>query len=237
MTPTLSGSAVVVVGGTSGIGLAIAQAAHREGARVTVASRNPERADPGALEGLAVERCDMSVPADVARLFDAADELDHVVVTGAEMEHGAVLEADLSLVERNFRSRFWGSVLIVRAAAPKLSEGGSITLTSGNAVTKAFPGEAFPGASAGAVEALARTLAVELAPIRVNVLCPGFIDTPLMDFLGDDRDAILQGVAAERMPVGRIGTADDIAHAAHFLMTNGYVTGLSLLVDGGYNLT
>jgi NAD(P)-dependent dehydrogenase (short-subunit alcohol dehydrogenase family) len=233
---TLAGQHVVVIGGTAGIGLATARAAASAGAIVTVASRNPDSRG-NSLDGFNVERCDISESASVASLFEGIDNLNHLVVTAAEMEHGHVLDADLDLVNRNFTSRFWGSVAAVRAAVPKMPSVGSITLTSGNAVDKAFPGEAFPGASAGAVEALMRTLAVEIAPIRVNVLCPGFIDTSLLDFLGEERNTILGQIVTTRMPVGRIGTPEDVAHAALFLMTNGYVTGLSLLIDGGYQLT
>jgi NAD(P)-dependent dehydrogenase (short-subunit alcohol dehydrogenase family) len=234
----LSGRHVVVLGGSSGIGYAVAQSAREAGAEVTIASRSRERLQRAAagIPGIHILPCDMRDEEQVRRLFAESGSIDHVVVTAAEVSIGPVLEARKDDVRRNFDSRVWGSISVAKHAVHRLTEQGSITLMSGVAAWRGLPGEAVGAASVGAIEALARALAVELAPIRVNALCPGLVDTTLLDeVLGGHRDAVVQSFA-EKLLVKRIGAPEEIAHAALFLMTNGYVTGTTLHIDGGHLL-
>jgi NAD(P)-dependent dehydrogenase (short-subunit alcohol dehydrogenase family) len=133
-------------------------------------------------------------------------------------------------------TRFWGSLYAAKYGAERMN-GGSITFMSGTSAWKPTGGSAVGAASCGAIEAFARSLAIELAPIRVNTIAPGFIDTPLIDELaGAMKSAFIEREAA-RLPVKRIGTPEDIADAVLFLMKNGFVTGITLTVDGGRMLT
>jgi NAD(P)-dependent dehydrogenase (short-subunit alcohol dehydrogenase family) len=130
--------------------------------------------------------------------------------------------------------RVWGAVYAAKYCTPKMTRGGSITFCSGTAAVRpSQAGNPVAAASGGAVEALARALAVQLAPVRVNTVQPGLVDTPLHDqTMGDQREERLAAIA-KRLPVGRIGRPEDIAHAVVFLMENGYVTGTTLTIDGG----
>ncbi|MEU5994645.1 SDR family oxidoreductase [Spirillospora sp. NPDC047418] len=234
----LAGCSVVVLGGSSGIGLATARSALAAGAEVTIASRSRERLAQTAadLPGSRAVPCDMRDENQVKGLFAAVGRIDHLVITAAEVGIGPALEVEKADVQCNFDTRVWGSFFAAKHAAPRMTAGGSITLMSGVAAWRGLPGEAVGAASVGAIEAFGRALAVELAPIRVNTLCPGLVDTTLLDeVLGDQRNSIVQHFA-EKLLVGRIGKPAEIAHAALFLMTNGYVTGTTLHIDGGHLL-
>jgi NAD(P)-dependent dehydrogenase (short-subunit alcohol dehydrogenase family) len=229
-------STVVILGGSSGIGLAAAQAAVKEGAHVVIAGRDRGRLT-AALEQLPnaeAVSADMTDRSSLDALFTHVGDFDHLLITAAQLVSGTLLDADPDDLRLNFDSRFWGSVAATRAALPFLREAGSVTFTSGVASHRPFPGEAVAAASAAAVESLARALSLELAPIRFNTLCPGVIDTPLLrNVLGDGAQAFYDGFGAQ-VPLGRIGHPQDLGHAAVFLMTNSYTTGSVLHVDGGY---
>lgn len=234
----LSGRHVIVLGGSSGIGYAVARSARDAGAEVTIASRSRRRVERAAagIPGSRGTPCDMRDEEQVKRLFEEARSVDHVVVTAAEIGVGPVSSIGIEHMQRNFHSRVWGSFFVAKHAAPKLNAEGSITLMSGIAAWRALPGEAAGAASVGAIEAFARALAVELAPIRVNALCPGLVDTTLLGgVLGDHRDAVVKHFT-DKLLVKRIGKPEDVADAALFLMTNGYITGTTLHIDGGHRL-
>mgnify|MGYP000844011473 CR=1 FL=1 len=233
---SLNNTTVVVLGGSSGIGLATAQAAQAEGARVIITGR-----DAGRLE---TARVALGGHAD-AKVLDAADEtgtrelfaglpaLDHVFITAGTLVLDAKLAPDTSTLAPAMDMRFWGALYAAKYAAPKIRPGGSITFMSGTASRRPLPGASVATASCGAVDAFARGLALDLAPIRVNTIQPGYVDTPLFDgIFGAQRDEILAAAGA-KLPVGRVGRPDEIAQAVLFLMKNGYVTGINLVVDGG----
>lgn len=236
---SLGGSKVVVLGGSSGIGLAVAKAARDDGADVVIASRTTQKLDAarGALgEGVQTHAVDMTDEQAVSDMFAAVGSVDHLVITAAELGGGLVKETPANALKKAFDSRFWGSYYATQAAAPNMPRSGSITYFSGISAWKPFAGESVVAASACAMESFARTMAVELAPIRVNTVCPGIVDTPLLDvFFGDAREAAVAGLNGV-LPVGRIGRPDEIADAVVFLMTNGYMTGVTLHVDGGHRL-
>jgi NAD(P)-dependent dehydrogenase (short-subunit alcohol dehydrogenase family) len=235
----LEGARVLVIGGSSGIGLATARLARERGAGLWIAARDAERLERARRElgsGVEAIRADAADGLDMARLAQRIGSLDHVVCTAGAVVHAPRAAGDLDALRALADLRLAAALHVARELAPRLGPGGSITLMSGTASHKPHPGGALDAAACAAVEGLTRTLALELAPVRVNALCPGPIDTPLLAAaLGAARDAYLSRVA-EQLPVGRAGRAEDVAHAALFLMTCGFVTGVVLPVDGGLRL-
>jgi len=233
----LEGKRIVVLGGTSGIGLATAQAAARAGAQVVVASSTKRRVQealttlpPGA-EGHAV---DLARQEQLAGFFARCDRFDHLVFTAGERLQLAPLETmDLAVARRFFELRYWSALAAANEAAPRIRPGGSIVLTSGTAMLRPQRGWALAASICGAVESLTRALAIELAPIRVNVVVPGIVRTELWSSLSETDRAAMYRQAGATLPVGRVGEAEDIAEAYLYLIGNGYTTGQSLVVDGG----
>jgi NAD(P)-dependent dehydrogenase (short-subunit alcohol dehydrogenase family) len=233
---SLSNSTVVVLGGSSGIGLATARMAQAEGAQVIITGRSSSRLEqalatlaPGAI-GTVLDATD---EAGTAAFFADLTSLDHVFITAGELVLDGKLAPATAALHPALDTRFWGAVYAAKYAAPKLRAGGSITLMSGTAARRPLPGASVATASCAAVDGLARALALDLAPIRVNTIQPGYTDTPLFDgIFGAQRDEILAAAGA-KLPVGRIGRPEEIADAVLFLMKNGYVTGINLAVDGG----
>jgi NAD(P)-dependent dehydrogenase (short-subunit alcohol dehydrogenase family) len=231
---TLQDQRVVLLGGTSGIGLATARQAADQGATVIVASSNPETVQravatlPGSACGQAV---DLTDPAAVAAFFAGLDPFDHLVYTAGEaltlLEVGSM---DLAQAHRAFELRYFGALGAVSAAVPKLRPGGSVVLTTGAAGDRPSPGWSVAASICGAMDSLVRALAVELAPLRVNAVKPGVVRTPLW------RDALDYDETAQQLPVQRVGEAEDIATAFVYLMNQPYSTGSIVTVDGGHAL-
>lgn len=228
----LDGARVVVVGGTSGIGLAVAQAAAAAGASVTVAARNIERlADE--LPGAAAVRCDVADDASVAALFDAVGEHDHLVCTAASGFPSGLLRASVEDVRALVECKFWGQYRCARAAAPLIRGGGSMTFTSGIRSRRPVDGTGAFAVANSAVEGMGRALAVEIAPIRVNVIAPGAVDTPVFAGMpADVRASRLERMAAQTT-VGRIGSAEELAEVYLMALSNGFLSGVVIDVDGG----
>jgi len=235
---SLDRKTVVIVGGSSGIGLASAAAASALGARVVMAGRSEQNLDAARrdVEGrIEARRLDMTDDASIEAFFAAVGPLDHLVITASEAALGRFLEIDTADARRFFDSKFWGPYSVARRAAPQIRHGGSITFFSGAAGSRASPGFSCGSAINAAVEALSRTLAVELAPVRVNTISPGLVETPVWETIlpAQERDALFAETAA-KLPSGRIGRAEEIADAVLFLIRNAYTTGTTLFVDGGY---
>jgi NAD(P)-dependent dehydrogenase (short-subunit alcohol dehydrogenase family) len=238
---SLCNQRVVVIGGTSGIGLAVARSAARNGAEVIIVGRSPGNVATAldALPEASAELADVADEAAVQRLFERLGDIDHVALTAGGRVGGRLAEADLAALREDMDTRFWGAVHVCRIAAPRLRAGGSITLCSGAVSMKPAPGRSVVSAMVNAVESLGRALALELAPIRVNTIVPGIIDSPrLRSALAGrvDPDQHL-ATAYNHLPAARAGHLDEIAQAFVFAMTNGYFTGQTLVVDGGYTLT
>jgi NAD(P)-dependent dehydrogenase (short-subunit alcohol dehydrogenase family) len=237
---SLINTTVVILGGSSGMGLATAKAAKAEGARVLITGRSPERLEAarkklgGEVRTVAL---DISDETGTRALFSELDSVDHVFITAGALLFDPKLETDAKAVRPALDMRFWGAFNAAKFASAKMSAGGSITFMSGTAAIRPLRGASVATASCGAVEAFARALALELAPIRVNTIQPGLIDTPFLDTLGDDRRKAIVADYSARLPVGRVGRAEDVADAVLFLMKNGFVTGITLTVDGGGVLT
>jgi NAD(P)-dependent dehydrogenase (short-subunit alcohol dehydrogenase family) len=228
---------VAVVGGTSGMGLGIARAALDAGAAVVIAGRRPvaTRAELGS-DRVRHEVVDVTDEAAVRALFEGLPALDHVVVTAAPPPGSwqPLLAGDAAAYLRYLDDKLRGSLGVARWAAPKLRPGGTITFLTGAAAAR--PRTGIVSVAFTAVEALCRTLAFELAPLRVNTIRPGVVDSEMWSFLdGSARQAVFDR-ARTAFPARRIGTPADIAGAAMFLMTNPYVTGSVLEVTGGEQL-
>ena len=229
---SLSGEQVVVIGGSSGIGLAVAKMAHAEGAAVTIAGRTASRLAEAqrGVEGLDARVVDITDQTSVEALFDELPHVDHVLLSAGTLGNGAIVANSLDALHRIVDERLWGLVHTVRNAAPKM-DGGSITLMSGGISSRPRVGAAMFTGILAAVEALAPALALELAPVRVNCVTPGLVDTPLSN-TGPDAAARLQARAAA-LPVRRVGQPGDIAQVVLMLMQNAYLTGEVIHVDGG----
>lgn len=243
---SLAGTRIVIIGGSSGIGLATAKAAAARGARLVIGGRSPERLSRAAMEiGGAVEThsVDATDEPAVAALFARLGRFDHLTVlvpTAPDKSLSAklapFLEMEPGLFETVFRNRFWSQLWGARYGASQINAGGSIVLMSNSQPRKTIPHYAASCAAAGAIEALARTLAIELAPIRVNVIAPGFVATPGTGHIPPERRQSWDRIATAQ-PVKRLGRAEEIAHGMLFLMENAYATATVLDVDGGYRLT
>jgi NAD(P)-dependent dehydrogenase (short-subunit alcohol dehydrogenase family) len=232
----LEGQRVVVVGGTSGMGLATVRAATALGAEVVAAGRRP-LAERKPVVGAQQAEVDVTDEVSVRRLFEDVGELDHLLVTATAGTPGAFLDQDLAAARSFMDGKFFGSWSCARYAAPRLTgTGGSITFVTGGAVVRPPAHGSMITAAFAAVEALTRALAIELGPRRVNAIRPGYTDSDMWSSLPDAERDDLRRRVAQAMPVQRMGTPDDIAHAAVFLMTNPQVTGAVLEVTGGETL-
>lgn len=237
----LNGKNIVIIGGSSGMGLATAAAAATAGAAVTIASSDKSRLDtalaalPAGCAGIVV---DTRSETSVAEAFDRIGELDHLVYTAGNAVTPRPL-ADVTMDEARGLSevRFWGAVTAVKHAAPRIKPGGSITFTSGTIGVRPSRGTALAASSAAAIEGLTRGLAVELAPVRVNAVRAGAIRTPLWDAVPQERRTAVFAALAERTLTKTVGEPDQIAAAHLYLMSNDFVTGTVLTVDGGAILT
>jgi NAD(P)-dependent dehydrogenase (short-subunit alcohol dehydrogenase family) len=230
----------VVIGGSSGMGLATARRLAQAGAHVVIASRSEEKlkAALAVIEGKAdAKSLDFTDEEAVLRFFEAVGPFDHLVLMGAGLPAwGTFREIQTSALESAFKTKFWGYFFCAKYAAPYLRKNGSILFTIGGAARSAIPGTAGLAAVNGAIMCMAFTLAKELAPIRVNILSPGVVDTPAYDWMSaEEKQGFFQQMGGN-LPVGRVGKPDEIAEAALYLVANGYTTGAVLDVDGGGRL-
>ena len=232
-----SGQRVVVIGGSSGMGLAVAQAAAAAGAAVTIASSGQGRLDAALAQlpdGCAAVVLDTRDEASVAAAFGRLGQLDHLIYTAGDgVRPRPVTQVPLAEARALLDVRLWGSVAAVQHAAPRITAGGSIALTSGTIAVRPAAGAALASAGAAAVEGLVRGLAVELAPVRVNAVRPGAVRTPLWDALPEPQRTAALAAQAGRTLTRTTGDPAEIAAAHCYLMGNRFVTGTVLTVDGG----
>jgi len=253
---------VVVIGGSSGIGLAVARRSLADGATVVIAGRSRQRLDAACAElaqtemaqagpgqagpgqagpgqagpdaaPLSAYPADIGDLAQVTRLFEQVGTLSHLVVTAADLPYGPAVSLSEDSMVRAVRSKILGPLFAAQQAAPRITTPGSITFTSGVAASRPAPGGALAATVNGALEAMVRALALELAPIRVNAVSPGWVDTPVWNHLAtpDVKNARLAGLAA-RLPARRLGRPEDIANAVAFLIADDFVTGTVLHAEG-----
>ncbi|WUJ68859.1 SDR family oxidoreductase [Kribbella soli] len=231
---SLQNQRVVVLGGTSGIGLATAALAADHGATVIVASSNPEsvkRALESLPDSASGEAVDLTDSAAVKAFFDGIEPFDHLVFTAGEALTLLEIDSlDLDKARQAFELRYFAALGAVSAAAAKIRPGGSVVLTTGAAGDRPGPGWSVAASICGAIDSAVRALALELAPIRVNAVKPGVVRTPLW------RGGLDYDETARHLPVQRVGEPEDIASAYVYLMNQPYSTGSIVSVDGGHVL-
>lgn len=228
---------VVVVGGSSGIGLAVAQQAATQGAKVVIVSSNAERVQKavecigGEAQGQAVNVSDEGA---VATFFAKLGSFDHLIFTaGDTLQLNELVATDLTKARHAFELRYWAALAAVKYASPHIRKDGSIVLTTGVAGRRPHKGWTVAASVCGTIEAMTCALAVELAPIRVNAVCPGVVRTNLWQSMSEDARERLYESVGKSLLVGRVGEACEIARAYLFLMQEGYSTGQTVVLDGG----
>ena len=251
MGTSLAGKKVLVIGRSSGIARAIVEATLTEGARVTVAGRDAEKLRQGYTDeapadealaaglrpGVAVETVDITDDSSIQALAERMGTVDHIVTTASARARGLLQDLQRESLRQSFDTKVIGPAMLAKHFAPRISEDGSFTLFSGVAAFKPAVGYLGVAITNGAADFLTRSLALELAPIRVNALSPGVIDTGIWDALGESGKREYFEHFRTHNPARRIGDVEDIAQAAVFVMTNRFLTGVTLRVDGGEPLT
>jgi len=237
---------VLVIGGSSGMGLALARRCLADGARVVIAGRSAARlaaaseqlartlpAGGGTDDRFAAIVADIGDRAQLGRLFEETGKLSHLVVTAADLPYGPVGTLTEDDMMRAVKSKVTGPLQAAQLAAQRISGPGSITFTSGIAAYRPIPGGALGAIVNGAIESMVRALALELAPVRVNAVSPGWVDTPVWDRIAkpDAKRARFTDMAA-RLPGRRLCQAEDIANAICFLISDSFVTGTVLHAEG-----
>jgi NAD(P)-dependent dehydrogenase (short-subunit alcohol dehydrogenase family) len=236
MEPQLQGQTVVVLGGSAGIGLETARLARAEGAEVVITGRNAERLenaarDVGAARSAAFDAGD---PSAIERFFqEQPGQIDHVMVTAGAPRYGPLLDMDPEEARAAISEHLVQTAVVARNVVGKVRSGGALLFIGGTGGRRAGIGMWAIGAVTAAMPALVANLAVELAPIRVNLIAPGFVDTPLSArLLGDDLEARREDLR-KKLPIGRVIGPEDVAALAVHLMTNTALTGATYDIDGG----
>jgi len=232
---------IVIVGGSSGIGLATARLLLEQGHRVTITGRNTDRLEAArALLGgdLCTRVMDAAAPAGLPGAFERIGTFDHLVLAlGSGKGAGPFASVSLADVKAGFEEKVYAHFATAQAALPYLAKDGSLTFISAVTGQAAMPGTAGIGAANAAVAALVPILTAELRPLRVNAVSPGVIDTPWWDFLTDEQKTPVFADFAAKTPVGRVGKPEDIAQAIAFLVADTFVSGQTIICDGGLRLT
>ncbi|HEV2516377.1 MAG TPA: SDR family oxidoreductase [Devosia sp.] len=239
----LMGRKIVVVGGSSGIGLGVAAAALERGAELVIVGRSQEKLlraqrDLGGNGRVSTVTADMTREGEISAAFAGIGAFDHLVSTAGNPPPGDPIgETNADEVRRFIDDKLVGAVLVAKHAVRTLKRGGSMTFTSGiNKDRPPVPGGAVVSAIAGSFSYFARALALELAPSRVNIVSPGWVDTPMFDELvGEAKAGYFEAMAA-RLPIGRIAAPADVAPAYIYAMENEFMTGETIHIDGGQRL-
>lgn len=234
----LQNKTVVIIGGSSGIGLAAATLAVQHGATVTLTGTTEAKAKRAAesMGKAAWAKLDFGQEPEVNEFFKRFETIDHIYVAAGSTKLSSILEGGAAEQLAPIHLRVDGNVYVVRAAAKKINAGGSVIFTGGVSTDRPVQGAWVSGIGTASAEQLARVLALELAPIRFNAVSPGYTDTPMWDaVLGENKRAVLNSVA-EKLPVKHIATAEEVAEAVIFLMRNESVTGEIIHIDGGARL-
>jgi NAD(P)-dependent dehydrogenase (short-subunit alcohol dehydrogenase family) len=243
MSMELQGKTMVVVAGSSGIGRQIAADAAAGGARVIVAGRSPEKlaATIGTVSagdraegdaGIEVAKVDLADEASIVALAESVGTVDYLVSVANSSANGPLGGLERDAVVEAFDAKVIGAILLAKHFGPRFAEGGAMLLFSGIVGWRPSPGKTVTAATNGAVSFLASALATELAPIRVNAISPGIIDSGAWDGLGEGKQKLFDTTAA-KVPARRVGQLADISSAALLALTNPFITGETIHVDGG----
>ena len=224
----LNGQKILIVGGSSGLGAAVARLVRKNGGRVIIASRKAKERAPSfcgpADDAIEMHTCDITMPEDHLRLFESVGMIDHlVIVVRPEINSSPFRDMDVAEAKSAFETKFWGPFQFIQTAAGHIRETGSIILTSGIAGEKIYKGASVMSVMNCAVEALCRVLSVELAPLRVNAVSPGFVQPK--------PDAVEE--MSKQFPAKRLASAEEVASAYLWLMESQYTTGTVSVIDGG----
>lgn len=233
----LNGKRVVLLGGTSGVGLATAITAAGEGASIVVVSSRQQRVDialaalPKGSEGYTA---DLANEQQVEALFKQIGEFDHLVFTAGEtLQLSELSTAKIDKGREFFNLRYWGALMAAKYGSQYIHKNGSITLTTGTVGLRPWKGWTVAASITGAVDALTRALAVELAPVRVNAVCPGVVKTELWGNMSEiERETLFNDIGSKLLS-GKVGEAEEVAEAYLYLMRGNYTTGQVIVVDGG----
>jgi NAD(P)-dependent dehydrogenase (short-subunit alcohol dehydrogenase family) len=231
---------VLIIGGSSGIGLAAAEILLRDNFKVTISGRDPKRLAAAGKQvreakAVAVDAADLAA---VTALLGSLGKLDHLVLAfGSNKGLGPFATVGIEDVRLSFTEKVFPQFACAQAAQKFLTPRGSITFLSAVSAFGAMPGAAAIGAANGAIATMVPTLARELQPLRVNAVAPGVIDTPWWSWVEAEQKAALFADFASKTPVGRVGTADEIGQTIAFLITNGFMTGQTIVCDGGIRLS
>ncbi len=231
---------IVIIGGSSGIGLAVAKAAINEGAKVIIASRSAEKLTKAKRElnnSTETFQLDLLREKTIKAFFEKIGSFDHLQLPGSEVRFGSIDTLSIEDAKYSFDSKFWGPYTVIKYAMNLLNRNSSITLYSGSASQKPNKDSTILTALNSAVEGLSRALAIALAPIRVNVISPGITMTPLFADMGKDQVKRVFETYKKNLLIKRFGAAEEVAKTALYLMSNDYVTGSLHMVDGGMSVT
>lgn len=234
MGRSLSGSRVLVLGGSSGIGLATGKAAAAAGAKVTLASRSNDKVNAAAMDvgkGAVGVSIDTTNDTALEAFFSKQPEWDHIVVSVAAGRSAGLQDLSLQDAYGNMNAKFWTAYKTARFA--RIAPEGSLTLVSGFLSQRPNKDALLQGCINAALESLGRGLALALSPVRVNTVSPGLIDTPIRAAMPADKKKAMLDHAAATLPARRVGQAEDVADAILMLMTNPFTTGSTLFIDGG----
>jgi NAD(P)-dependent dehydrogenase (short-subunit alcohol dehydrogenase family) len=239
MTGPLHDQRVLVIGRGSGIARAVVLAARDAGARVIAAGRNQEALTSAYADepGIDIESVDLTDEAAIAGLGERLGAVDHVVSTASARARGRLADLGRDAIRLAFDTKVIGPLMLAKHFGPRMPRDGSFTIFSGVAAAKIAVGTMGVAITNGAADVLARSLALELGPIRVNAISPGVIDTGAWDAFGEQGKSDYFATTSARNPAGRIGDTDDIANGVLFAMTSTFLTGQTLHIDGGEPLT
>lgn len=228
---------IIIIGGSSGMGLATAKLALTQNYRVIIASRNEEKLKKALLNlnhpDAVMHPVDTTDEESIKQLFLSFPNFDHLVIPGSEVSFENIRNATVATAKKSFDSKFFGPFRVIQAALDKINPTGSITLFSGTSGQKPEAGSELLSAMNAAVESFAKGLAISLAPLRFNTIAPGIINTPVFDNI-DDQTKVLFKQFTDKLLIKRMGTAEEAAQGVMFLVNNNYVTGMTLSIDGGH---
>ncbi len=240
MKEVLKDKRVVVIGGSAGIGFAVAKAAITKSAEVIIVSSNRQRID-NALQNLSASTqgfvADAGEEQQLKNLFEQIGNFDHLVYTAGDViESGLITQTDIEKSKQFFNVRFWGALSAVKHAIPFIRANGSITLTSGIASERPYKRWGLGASITSAMEGFTRAMAMELAPVRVNVVSPGIVKTDVWSAIPEEKREQIFSHAANILPVGKVAVPEDIALSYIYLMEQSYSTGQTIIADGGGTL-